>query len=224
MKVCAKCKETKEFNEFHSSKNRLDGKHPYCKSCYFSLRRSPKGELINGRRGMPELDFLKEIISYEDGVISFKKTRGGVTAGKPLGHEHPKGYMLVRLLGVLHPVHRIVWKLHHGTEPEFIDHADGNKKNNRIENLREVSRVENNRNASLSKANTTGFTGVTFAKREGMYRAEIYAEGKRKSLGYHPEIKNAVLAYNSACQEVHGEYGKRKVENNLNKLREMGLI
>lgn len=57
-----------------------------------------------------------------------------------------------------------------------------------------------------------------------MYRAEIYAEGKRTSLGYHEDIKDAVLAYNEACERLHGEYGKRKIEHNLNKLREMGLM
>ncbi|MBS9489452.1 HNH endonuclease [Citrobacter braakii] len=224
MKVCAKCCEEKPYTEFHSSKNRIDGKHPYCKTCDASKRRKPEGELVNGRREMPDAEWLKETICYRDGVLSFRKSRGGILAGSPLGYESPNGYLHVRLQGILYPVHRIVWKLHQGTDPEFIDHVDGDKKNNNIHNLREVTRTQNNRNASLSKANTTGFTGVTFAKREGMYRAEIYAEGKRKSLGYYSKIKDAVLAYNSACDELHGEYGKRKIEHNLSKLREMGLM
>lgn len=224
MKVCAKCGEAKPYTEFHSSKNRTDGKHPYCKACDALKRRKPEGDLVNGRREMPDIEWLKEIIDYQDGVLSFRKSRGGISAGSPLGYESPNGYLHVRLLGILYPVHRVVWKLHHGTDPEFIDHADGDKKNNSIDNLREVTRTQNNRNASLSKANTTGFTGVCYAKREGMYRAEIYAEGKRTSLGYHEDIKDAVFAYNEACEKLHGEYGKRKIEHNMNKLREMGLI
>lgn len=74
------------------------------------------------------------------------------------------GYWKIHGLGSHYKVHRIVWFMHHGKIPkEFnIDHINGNRQDNRIENLRLVTKELNARNRRMSKNNTSGYNGVTY--------------------------------------------------------------
>lgn len=59
--------------------------------------------------------------------------------------------------------HRVVWQLHYGEIPNGseIDHIDGDRYNNKVENLRLVSPKRNKRNSGMYKSNTSGVVGVT---------------------------------------------------------------
>jgi len=75
-----------------------------------------------------------------------------------------------------------------------IDHINGKKLDNRIKNLRLVSGSENGRNQKLSKDNTTGRTGVYYAKDRNKYLATIRNKGKSVYLGYYKSFNEAVRA------------------------------
>ncbi|MEG8645462.1 hypothetical protein U4Q25_27425, partial [Klebsiella pneumoniae] len=60
-------------------------------------------------------------------------------------------------------------------------------------------------------------------KSRGEWVAQIRIGKVKRHLGYFHGIGDAVRAYNAECEKLHGEYGKRKIEHNLNKLRELGL-
>jgi hypothetical protein len=99
---------------------------------------------------------------------------------------------------------RVAWAIHHGTWPEgLVDHIDGDCTNDRIENLREVSASENNRNQRIGRRNTSGKVGVTFFKRTGKWRAWINIDGRSHSLGYFTEIEDAIAA-RVAAENRHG--------------------
>lgn len=87
------------------------------------------------------------------------KIWNAVNAGKEAGPLRPNGYHSVSILGERYLLHRIIWKVANGKEPDFIDHIDGNPKNNRIDNLRSVTRVENCRNTKRRKG-CSGKAGV----------------------------------------------------------------
>ena len=70
-------------------------------------------------------------------------------------------------------VHRIIWKLVHGVSPDIIDHLNGDSLDNRLCNLRNVSRSENQRNSKMRSNNTSGFTGVSWNSNEEKYRATV---------------------------------------------------
>lgn len=99
--------------------------------------------------------------------------------------------------------HRVIWKMVHGTEPEQIDHINGNRADNRIANLRAVVNAHNGRNQKLRISNSSGIMGVSFCKRAGKWRARITVNGKDKHLGIFKSYSEAVSARLSA-EALHG--------------------
>lgn len=88
--------------------------------------------------------------------------------------------------------HRVIWAIVYGHWPNVIDHIDGNKINNKLENLRNVDYVENNRNLPKPKKNKSGFTGVRFYRPRNKWSARIQVNGKDIHLGYFLTIEEAI--------------------------------
>jgi hypothetical protein len=117
----------------------------------------------------PSPEFLRECFDYRAGVLywrgrpasHFRRPADHATflkksAGKVAGRKEPRGYICVKFRNLGHGVcisaHHIVWAIHHGRWPEkHIDHINRVRDDNRIENLREVTPAENNRNASSNR-------------------------------------------------------------------------
>lgn len=83
-----------------------------------------------------------------------KVSRGPAKANQVSGTKHNEGYYTISIKGKLYKAHRLVWELHNGPIPEgrVIDHIDRDKSNNKIENLRCVSRSENRKNTDAVSA------------------------------------------------------------------------
>lgn len=92
--------------------------------------------------------------------------------------------------------HRVLWAMAFGEWPEFIDHKNGNRSDNRLENLRNVSHGENMKNRSLSIRNKSGATGVYWYKNKWLVK--IRAEGKLKHLGMFTDFEEAVATRKAA--------------------------
>ena len=90
----------------------------------------------------------------------------------------------------------------------FVDHINGNGLDNRRENLRICFHKENMRNMSLSVKNTTGYKGVHFYKRVGVFQAYIYVNYKKKHLGTFLTAKDAAITYNKAAKNLHGKFAR----------------
>lgn len=112
---------------------------------------------------------LKEILEYNEETGEFtwlvakgNRVRVGQIAGS-LNKGH--GYIEIGIDNKLHYAHRLVWLYHFGNLPdEQIDHINGDRANNRVENLRESSRYMNARNQKKSSINSSGTTGVSLRK------------------------------------------------------------
>ena len=91
-----------------------------------------------------------------------------------------------------------------------VDHRDGNGLNNQRGNLRACTNAENHLNQRLSRANKTGYKGVTEpASQRGRinrYRAQIVANGKHISIGHYPTIELAHAAYCVVAKKLHGDF------------------
>lgn len=71
------------------------------------------------------------------------------------------GYLILKIKGHQYKAHRIVWLLNKGEFPKSeIDHINRNKLDNRIENLRESNRTQQNRNKDIKVNAETGVRGV----------------------------------------------------------------
>lgn len=126
-------------------------------------------------------DKVSRILGYDDvsGELYWKVNRtSNARAGSVAGYI-TDGYRRVKINGVLFSVHRVIWLLVHGVWPtDQIDHIDGNPLNNAIENLREVTNQENNRNRGLSRRNKSGFMGVVYARKTGKWWGHIKVDGR----------------------------------------------
>lgn len=176
------------------------------------------------KRSLPSVDFLRSVFDYnpETGVLTWKDrpeshfpTRRGFNcfrstfAGKPAGCKAKSGYVYVRLDGKLHKAHRVAFAHFHGKWPtSMIDHKNGIKDDNRIENLREATasgNLQNKRNAS-SNNKTSRLIGVTWADHANKWKAQIHSQGKTINLGYFDDKHSAHQAYLNAKLDMHPFY------------------
>lgn len=143
-------------------------------------------------------EIVREFIGYnpETGaLICLKRRRGGTTeVGCELGSRHKDGYVELRFMGKCYLAHRLAWFHVHGVWPDNIDHINHDRSDNRLANLREVSRAENQRNQKLKSNNTSGVTGVFWRKDKQRWLAKIKVNYKDKSLGYYDSFKGACAA------------------------------
>lgn len=91
---------------------------------------------------------------------------------------------------------------------DYVDHIDGNKLDNRKQNLRICTNAENCRNRGMQANNTSGYKGVSWSKVANKWTARIKADGSYKGLGYFDTDKKAAQAYNDAAIQYHGEFAK----------------
>lgn len=159
---------------------------------------------------LPTLERLNELLSYdfETGVFRWKKAASRrIKVGAIAGTEGNRGYRLIRIYGTRYLAHRLAWKMHYGNDPkDQIDHINGVKTDNRIENLRECTHTENMRNRGKNKVNKSGYKGVHFNKCRGKYKAEIYLIGKKMYLGRYDTAEEAHEAYKKAAKKYHGYF------------------
>lgn len=122
---------------------------------------------------------FNEKLKYIDGNLYWIKN--GKLAGTPKGN----GYLMISFNYVKLLAHRVIWEMHYGSIPEGyeIDHMNGIRSDNRIENLRLVTRTINNKNKRMQSNNTSGFTGVVFVKQRCKWNARVKVNGIQKSLG-----------------------------------------
>lgn len=120
-----------------------------------------------------------------------------------------KGYYSGYILGKKKLSHRIIWQMHNDEVPDIIDHIDGNRKNNVLNNLRNVDVGENNRNMKLRSDNRYGQVGIRASGKK--WRAFIYHNKKEINLGSFGNIEDAIEARLNAQISLgyHENHGKR---------------
>ena len=144
---------------------------------------------------------------------------GGPTRkiGQPAGHNHAAGYIEVTLRygGKQYRTmaHRIAWFLYYGCWPKnYLDHINNNKKDNRIENLREATHSQNMANRPkmrVTDSKTDSGSYVCHNIFVGVYRipsGSWVARHKKKHLGTFDTPEEAALAYNKEAKRRFGDF------------------
>jgi hypothetical protein len=91
----------------------------------------------------------------------------------------------------------------------FVDHQNGNTRDNRRENLRLADRFQNAQNQRRHSNNTSGYRGVS--KVGTRWQARIAAYGRRIHLGYHDTPEQAYSAYCEAARVHHGAFARLEI-------------
>lgn len=155
---------------------------------------------------------LTELLDYEPktGLFIWKFTRTNrIKIGSVAGSITEFGYRSIMICRRPYLAHRLAWFYMTGEWPkDQIDHINGDKDDNRYENLREATRSQNMRNRDKTKRNTSGFKGVHFHSRSSRWRVQIGIGGKLKYVGQFRTIEEAHRAYKEAAAAFHGEFAR----------------
>lgn len=154
-------------------------------------------------------DRVMQVLQYDPDTGRFvwsSDRPGGSKAGQEAGHLHSTGYRYIGIDGRKYRAHRLAWLIVHGRMPEFeIDHINGDPRDNRIVNLRDVRRDVNAQNMRCAPSHNkrSGLLGVSWHSQAKRWKAKLQSGGKAKHLGYFDTPELAYEAYLSAKRAQH---------------------
>jgi hypothetical protein len=169
---------------------------------------------------LPTPETLRKLLSYDPdtGLLTWKRRPLEMFASESLWKrwnarycenlalvtDNGGGYRKGSIFHKNYLTHRVAYAIYHDAWPvNQIDHINGDKSDNRIANLRDVTSSENMRNRVLPIGNTSGHIGVSWRRGICKWRVQITAHGKNRHIGYFTDIEDAIAA--RAAAEV--EYG-----------------
>lgn len=171
-------------------------------------------------KDLPTPATLRKLLSYDPdtGLMTWKRRPLEAFATEPAGKTwntrfsgkpaftsiHDRGYMQGYIHDKIYYAHRVAYAIYHGSWPVMgVDHVNGVRSDNRIENLRDVSPSVNGRNAVMWSSNTSGVCGVGWVKARSKWVAHIKVRNKRYHLGTFDSFDDAVAA-RAAAEVKHG--------------------
>ena len=151
---------------------------------------------------------LRELLNYdpETGLFTWRVTRRGTArVGSQAGNVRPpKMYRYICVEGRHYKAGRLAWFYVYGAWPsQQIDHADGDRLNDAIKNLRDCSNAENSQNRGMRSDNTSGYPGVTWNKARRKWQAQVKADGANHNAGLFADRAVAFEAYLCKKRQLH---------------------
>ena len=151
---------------------------------------------------------LRELLHYnpDTGAFTWRvdrppRARAGDTPRAPT----KAGYLRVGIDNDLYYLHRLAWLYTHGVWPNgVVDHVNGDRADNRLVNLRDVSHATNLQNLKRARGdNKTGLLGVYLRGDTGRYSANIKGPEGKRSLGCFATAEEAHAAYINVKRNLH---------------------
>ena len=127
-----------------------------------------------------------------------------------MGKTYGDGYKHVGINHKDYRAHRVIWAFHYGEWPaDQIDHIDGDRGNNDLANLRDVTSAENGRNQRRRSTNASGHMGVHWNKKCGKWHVQLSTGGVKRYFGLFDDLEEAVAARTKANIEYnfHANHG-----------------
>lgn len=149
---------------------------------------------------------LHDLFDYKDGNLYWKISKGTAKVNKIAGTLDGAGYYQIQINKKLYRTHRLIFLYHHNYLPEFIDHINGIKTDNKIENLRPATKSQNLFNSKLSKLNKVNCKGVSWDKDCKKWRVRVTVDGKPKCFGFYNDIDYAKFVANAMRYKYHKEF------------------
>ena len=141
---------------------------------------------------------------YDNGNLIRKKTKGVGKTGTVAGSPTRKGYIRCGFLGNQIMAHRLIFFYFNGYIPEQVDHINGNKTDNRIENLRPANNSLNQLNKSIDKRSKTGVKNVHVSGKK--YAVSIRLNKTTYYFGTYDTIEQAKQIADIKRKELHGDF------------------
>jgi len=129
--------------------------------------------------------------------------------GQKAGSIHSTGYRHITFMNKQHKAHRLIWLYVYGYLPKEIDHIDGNRQNNKLENLREVTRSQNQYNKIMQKNTASGIKGVNWHKKSKSWVVRLNVNNQPKHFGYFKDLELAELVAIEARDKFHKGYARQ---------------
>lgn len=141
---------------------------------------------------------LKKKLNYnpKTGIFKWRYTvTSRAIKDSEAGWHTERGYIRITINKHRYPAHRLAWLYVFNEFPQGeIDHINHNKGDNRIINLRVVTRQENSKNLPMMSNNTSGHTGVYWNNNYKKWVAELTLAGKKVFNKAFKQIENAIVA------------------------------
>lgn len=153
---------------------------------------------------------LKSWLRYDPETGSFfwlKANSNRATVGGKAG-TCKDGYTVITINRKQYRAHHLAWLYVYGEYPSlfYIDHINGSRSDNRIQNLRLATHGENLMNRGPQRKNTTGYKGIWWDKNKQLWAAMIGFNNQKKALGRYETAEDAARAYDAAARLYHGQF------------------
>lgn len=165
-------------------------------------------------------DILKTHLSYnpDNGIfLRLISNNSQIKVGDIAGSLSDDGYIRIQILGKSYKAHRLAWLYVYGKFPTYIDHIDGNRTNNKLNNIRQCSLSENQKNTKIPIHNKSGIKGVSWNKAYCKWEVNARLNCKKYFLGRFDEISIAAKVYDDFAIQNHGDF-YRKTQNETLKI------
>jgi HNH endonuclease len=159
------------------------------------------------------IEELKEELLYEEttGNFYWLKEKQGRNQEKPAGHINNFGYTSIVINGNKYLGHRLVFLYMTGSWPlDYVDHIDGNPRNNKWSNLREATAAENSYNKKRKYDSYTGIKGVVKDFRSETWHVHMKIDGNVVSKGPFYSYQAACSEYDNLAEEARGEFHRKE--------------
>lgn len=167
---------------------------------------------------LPSQEVLRQLLDYdpETGFLMWRWREGVCKqwnkrwpGTQAFTRTCPRGYRSGQIFKTDYLAHRVIWKWWHGTEPDTIDHVNGDQSDNRISNLRSVPFRENCRNVPMPRNNKSGETGIRRVKNR--WRVVVNTIPKAMNVGSFQTMEEAVAARDAAWADLgfHENHGRK---------------
>jgi hypothetical protein len=161
------------------------------------------------------VDLLNHLFEYdkETGNLIWKRQQSNRIVAGDIAGSLCRGYVYVGINGKKHRAHRIIFLMHKGYLPKTIDHINGDRADNRIENLRAVTANQNQHNRKINSNNTSGYKGVCWDKARNKWKSQVRLEGKLINIGHYDNVEEAAEVVRKTREELHGDFAHHGDDN-----------
>lgn len=151
-------------------------------------------------------ELANKYFEYKNGELYWKiKISKNKQIGDIAGCVQKNGYKIFMFKNKFYYAHRVIYLIHYGFIPKYIDHIDRNPSNNKIENLRQATQSDNICNRPVQCNSKSGVKGVFWIEKRQRWVAKCQYQGKSKSK-YFKNIEQAEDFVRKLRQEMHQNF------------------